>query len=178
MILGFLKERGLLLALVFIAAWSASLKFENHRLTGKLSQCEEGKARIVAAVKEADALAQAAHEDEERRSAANAQRSEASHDQDLERAAVAAGSYLDTHRIAAGGVRGQTARGESIEAPATAQGDGAGVPAEMPADAFVAVSSPDLQACTAAVTYAVAAHNWAATLPTTGGEDPPNPPRR
>lgn len=164
MVLKFLRERALLLALIFIAGWGAALKFENHRLTAKLAQCQEGKALIVAAVKEADALAQAAHEDEERRSAANAQRSEASHDQDLERATAAAGSYAVAHRIATGGVRGQTDGGESLAAPATAEGEGAEVPAQVPADPLVAVSSPDLQACTAAVTYAVAAHNWAATV--------------
>lgn len=105
MVLKFLRERALLLALIFIAGWGAVLKFENHRLTGQLAQCQQGKALIVAAVKEADALAEAAREDEERRSAANAQRSEASHDQDLERATAAAGSYAVAHRIAAGGVR-------------------------------------------------------------------------
>lgn len=164
MILDFLKQRGLLLALILIAGWCAGLKFENHRLTGKLAQCQQGKALIVATVKEADALARAAHEDEERRSAANAERSEASHDQDLERATAAAGRYSAAHRIAAGGVRGQAARGEGSEATSSAEGRSAGISAEVSANPLLAVSSPDLQACTAAVTYAVAAHNWAATI--------------
>lgn len=164
MVLKFLRERALLLALIFIAGWGAALKFENHRLTGQLAQCQQGKALIVAAVKEADALAEAAHEDEERRSAANAERSDASHAQDLERAAVAGRDYARVNRIAAGGVRGQASENGSVEAPATATGGSAGVPAEVPADPLVAVSSPDLQACTAAVTYAVAAHNWAARV--------------
>lgn len=164
MILDFLKQRGTLLALIFIVLWGAALKFENHRLTGQLAQCQQGKALIVAAVKEADALAEAAREDEERRSAAYATRSEASHAKDLERAAVAARSYSAAHRITTGGVRGQSAGGGSIETTATAGGDSAGVPAEVPADDLVVISSPDLQACTAAVTYAVAAHNWAATI--------------
>lgn len=163
MIIDFLKARGVLLALVILGAWAGSLKFENHLLSGQLAQCQQGKALILAAVKEADALAQAAREDEERRSAANAQRSNASHDQDLERAAAAAGSYLAAHRIAAGGVRAQTAASAGSQAPATAEGGGAGLSAAVSADSFVAISSPDLQACTAAVTYAVAAHNWAAT---------------
>lgn len=164
MIIDFLKQRGLLLALVFIAGWGASLKLENHRLTGKLAQCQQGKALIVAAVKEADALAEAAREDEERRSAANAQRSEASHDQDQTRAAAATGRYLAAHRIAAGGVRSETNGSAGRKASATAEDGSAGVSAEVPADPLVAVSSPDLQICTAAVTYAVAAHNWAATI--------------
>lgn len=168
MVLKFLRERGLLLALIFIAAWGAALKFENHRLTGQIARCQEGKAMIVAAVKEADALAQAAREDEERRRAAIAQRSNASHDQDLERANAATGSYLAAHRIAAGGVRNETAGSAGSQAPATAPDGSAGLPADVPTDLLVAVSSPDLQACTAAVTYAVAAHNWAATI------DPPD----
>lgn len=167
MIINLLKQRGLLLALIFLAGWGAALKFENHRLTGQLAQCQQGKALIVAAVKEADALAEAAREDEERRRAANAQRSEVSHDQDLERATAATGSYNVTHRIAAGGVRDRADGSSGRKAPAASEDGSAGVPAEVPADPLVAVSSPDLQACTAAVTYAVAAHNWAATI------DPP-----
>lgn len=167
MILDLLKRRWALLALIFIAGWGAALKLENHGLTGKLARCQQGKALIVAAVKEADALAQAAREDEERRRAANAQRSNASHDQDLERANAAAGSYLAAHRIAAGGVRNETAGIAGSQAPATAPDGSAGLPAEVPADPLVAVASSDVQTCTAAVTYAVAAHNWAATI------DPP-----
>lgn len=164
MILDFLKQRGTLLALIFISLWGAALKFENHRLNGQLAQCQQGKALIVAAVKEADVLAEAAREDEERRSAAYATRSEASHAKDLERAATAPRSYSSAHRITTGGVRAQATRSPGIEAPATAGGDSAGVPAEVPADDLVVISSPDLQACTAAVTYAVAAHNWVATI--------------
>lgn len=172
MILDLLKRRGALLALIFIAGWGAALKLENHGLTGKLARCQQGKALIVAAVKEADALAQAAREDEERRHAANAQRSNASHDQDQTRAAAAAqayisGSYLAAHRIAAGGVRNETAGSAGSQALATAPDGSAGLPAEVPANPLVAVASSDLQTCTAAVTYAVAAHNWAATI------DPP-----
>jgi hypothetical protein len=163
-ILDFLKHRGTLLALIFITLWGAALKFENYRLTGQLAQCQQDKTLIVAAVKEADALAEAAREDEERRSAADATRSEASHAKDLERAAVAARSYSAAHRITTGGVRAQAARSPGLEAPAAAGGESAGVSAQVPADSIVAVSSPDLQACTAAVTYAVAAHNWAATI--------------
>jgi cytoskeletal protein RodZ len=164
-ILDFLKSRGTLLALIFIALWGAALKFENHQLTGQLAQCQQSKALIVAAVKEADALAEAAREDEERRSAAHATRSEASHDQDLERATAAAGSYSATHRVTSDRVRGQANGGEGGETSATSGSDGSGVPAEVSADHDVVVSSLDLQACTAAVTYAVAAHNWAQTLP-------------
>lgn len=168
MILDLLKRRWALLALIFIAGWGAALKLENHGLTAQLVRCQQGKALIVAAVKDADALAQAAREDEERRRAANAQRSNASHDQDQTRAAAATGSYLAAHRIAAGGVRSETAGSAGSQALATAPDGSAGLPAEVPADPLVAVASSDVQTCTAAVTYAVAAHNWAATI------DPPD----
>lgn len=133
-------------------------------LKAGLQKCQEGRAAIISAVKDADALAEAVREDQERRSAAHAQRSDAGHDQDLERALSAGRSFADRNRIAAGGVRAQAAGSASSEALAAAKSDGAGLPAEMPAGALVAVSDPDLQACTAAVTYAVAAHNWATTL--------------
>jgi hypothetical protein len=47
---------------------------------------------------------------------------------------------------------------------AAPQGDGAGVPENLPAHPFVAVSDADVRACTVAATYAVEAHNWAAAL--------------
>jgi hypothetical protein len=175
-IVDFVKRRGLLLALIFIAGWGAALKLENHSLTNQIERCQQGKALIVAAVKEADALAQAAREDEERRSAANAERSDAFHAQDLERAAVAGRDYARVNRIAAGGVRGEAPESDSIEASAAAPGGSAGFPAEVPADSLVAVSSSDLQACTTAVTYAVGAHNWAATVSDERGQAPHDPP--
>lgn len=177
MILHFLRQRGLLLALVFIAGWSAGLKLENRSLTNRLAQCQEGRSLIMAAVSEADALAQAAREDQERNSADNAKRSDASHDQDLERAADAARRFAAANRIATGGVRPAPDRSESIEAPATAPGGSAGFPAEVPADPLVAITSADLQTCTAAVTFAVAAHNWAAGLANDRGSEPPVTPQ-
>lgn len=177
MIIEFLKQRGTLLALIFIAGWGAALKFENHRLTGQLAQCQQGKALIVAAVKEADALAQAAREDQERRSADNAKRSDVSHDQDLERAADAARRFASANRIAAGGVRPAPDRSESLKAPAAAEGDSPGISTGVSADPLVAIASADLQTCTAAVTYAVAAHNWAASLANDRGREPPVTPQ-
>lgn len=177
MILHFLRQRGLLLALVFIAGWGAALKLENRSLTNRLAQCQEGRSLIMAAVNEADALAQAAREDLERHSADNAKRSDVSHDQDLERAADAARRFASANRIAAGGVRPAPDRSESIKAPAAAEGDSPGISTGVSADPFVAVASADLQTCTAAVTYAVAAHNWAAGLANDRGSEPPVTPQ-
>lgn len=120
---------------------------------------------MVRAQAEAEALQAAVNEDEERRTAANAERSDASHAQDLERAAVAGRNYADRNRIAAGGLRPQSDRGEGGQAPDTAESGSAGVYEHLPADYFVAVSGADVQACTAAVTWAVGAYNWAQTLP-------------
>lgn len=177
MILHFLRQRGLVLAVMFIAGWGASLKLENRSLTSKLAQCQEGRALIIAAVNEADALAQAAREDQERNSADNAKRSDVSHDQDLERAADAARRFASANRIAAGGVRPAPDRSESIEAPAAAEGDSPGISTGVSADPLVAIASADLQTCTAAVTYAVAAHNWAASLANDRGREPPATPQ-
>lgn len=177
MILHFLRQRGLLLALVFIAGWGAGLKLENRSLTNRLAQCQEGRSLIMAVVSEADALAQAAREDQERHSADNAKRSDVSHDQDLERAADAARRFASANRIAAGGVRPAPDRIESIKAPAAAEGDSPGISTGVSADPFVAVASADLQTCTAAVTYAVAAHNWAAGLANDRGSEPPVTPQ-
>lgn len=138
-----------------------------------LAQCEADRAAIVKAQDDAAALQAAVNEDEERRTAANAERSDIAHAQDLERASVAGRNYSDSHRIAAGGVRGQGDRGPPGQAASTAQSGGAGVHEEVPADSFVAVSSDDVQACTTAVTYAVGAFNWAQTLPAEAAPEPP-----
>ena len=130
-----------------------------------LIACRAERAAIIHAQDEAATLQAAVNEDEERRTADNAQRSDIAHAQDLERAAAAGRDYADRHRIAAGGLRPPGDRGASGQAAAAAASGGAGLPEGVPADSFVAVADPDLQACTAAVTYAVDAHNWAVTLP-------------
>lgn len=176
--MSFIREnlwRALALALGAIAlaqaGWVAALLVQIHGapilgggLKPALAQCRADMAALLRAQAEAETLQAAANEDEERRTAANATRSDASHDQDLERATAAAGSYASAHRIAAGGMRPQSDRGEGGQTPAAAESGGAGLSAGVPADTLVAVARPDLQACTAAVTYAVAAHNWAQTL--------------
>jgi len=130
-----------------------------------LASCTARNIEFITAQTEAGRLQAVINEDEERRTAANAERSDVFHAQDKTRAAEAGRDYADRHRITAGGLRAETDRGASSQALATAESGRSGVSAEVPADTFVAVSDPDLQACTAAVTYAVAAHNWAATIP-------------
>lgn len=130
-----------------------------------LASCTADRAAIIRAQDEAAALQAAVNEDEERRTADNAQRSELDHAQDLARAVAADRNFADHHRIAADRMRASGDRGASGQASAAAASGGAGIPQILPTDSFVAVADPDLQACTAAVTYAVSAHNWAATIP-------------
>lgn len=130
-----------------------------------LASCTAQNIEFISAQAEAEALQAAVNEDEEARTAANAKRSDQNHDNDLARAIFADRAYADQHRITIGGVRTEADRGAPGKAIAPAEGSGAGFPAELPANRFVAISDTDLQACTRATTYAVGAHNWAATLP-------------
>ncbi len=129
-----------------------------------LVSCTANRAAIIAAQVEAGRLQAAVNEDEERRTAANAKRSNAIHAQDLARALAAGRSYADSHRIAVERLRPEGDRGPSSDTAAAAESGGAEFSENLPAGSFVAVSDPDLQACTTSVTYAVGAHNWAITL--------------
>jgi|GEM_PF-6561765 len=142
-------------------------------LKPRLATCEGNLAHVLRAQAEAEALQAAVNEDEERRTAANAERSNASHAQDKTRAAAAGREYADRNRIATGGVRAKGDRGAASQAPAAAGGGSADLYEDLPANHFVAVSAADVQACTAAVTWAVGAYNWAQTLPpeTTGPDE-------
>lgn len=155
-----------------LALWCAALLIEMHGLPvlgggirAGLAACRADLAAIQRAQAEAQQAQAAVNAAEERRSAANARRSETDHDIDLARALAAGSAYAGSHRCPAGGLRPEGDRSAASQAPAAAAGGSAGLPAKLPADPFVAVSRADVQACTAAVTYAVAAHNWAQTLP-------------
>ncbi len=134
-------------------------------LKPRLAQCEGNLANVLLAQAEAEALQAAVNEDEERRTAANAQRSDLDHADNVTRAAAAGSNYARLNRIAAGGLRPQEVRSAPGQAPAAPESGGARVHEDLPEDHFVAVSGADLQACTAAVTWAVGAFNWAQTLP-------------
>lgn len=155
-----------------LALWCAALLIEIHGLPvlgggikAGLAACRADLAALQRAQAEAQQAQAAVNAAEERRSAANARRSDTDHDIDLARALAAGSAYAGSHRCPAGGLRPEGDRSAASQAPAAAAGGSAGLPATLPSDPFVAVSRADLQACTAAVTYAVAAHNWAQTLP-------------
>lgn len=134
-------------------------------LKQRLAQCEGNLAAVLIAQHEAEILQAAVNEDEERRLAANAERGDLAHAEDLSRAENALHAYAVSHRIGAFGVRAEGDRGEAGQAFTAPEDRSAVLPTQMPDNSFVAISEPDLQACTAAAVYAVGAHNWAATLP-------------
>lgn len=140
-----------------------------------LASCTAQNVAFITAQAEATALQAAANEDEEARTRANAKGSDRNHEDDLARAGAAGRDYIGRNRIAACRVRPQSDRGEASQTPATTGSGRAAIPAEMPADPFVAINSADLQACTYAVTYAVSAHKWAQTLKRPEADDPPAP---
>jgi hypothetical protein len=87
-----------------------------------------------------------------------AKESEDAHQKQLDDARSYADNYIATHRL-----RTKASERPSGTAAASAQGDGAAVSPVVPADAVV-VSAGDVQVCTSAVTYGIAAHNWAVSI--------------
>jgi hypothetical protein len=73
-------------------------------------------------------------------------------------AQTATDQYIATHRV-----RTTAVASSAWPAPSPSQGANPGIPATVPVNTVV-VSPGDLQACTDAVTYAIQAHDWAATL--------------
>lgn len=168
------RAAALLLGALCIAClgWIAALLVQIHGapiigggLKPRLAQCEKNLADVLIAQHEAEILQAAVNEDEERRLAANAERGDDAHGEDLLRADAARRAYADSNRVSPLGMWTQADRGETSKATATSDDSSAGIHAQLPADSFVAVSDPDLQACNIAATYAVSAHNWAMTLP-------------
>ena len=89
---------------------------------------------------------------------AKAQDADYAYEKQLAAAHAAADRYVDAHRV-----RVTTSANSASPTVASSKSRNSGVPASLPGDAIV-VSSRDVQACTAAVTYAVKAHDWAANL--------------
>ena len=77
--------------------------------------------------------------------------------------AGAADQFIATHGAADCRVQPAPAGGAGGKAPATPEGSNPGVPSGVPAGP-VLVSPEDVRACTGAVDYAIAAHQWADTL--------------
>lgn len=92
----------------------------------------------------------------EARYAQLAKESDDAHARELAQANDALDRYIATHRV-------RPDQGGVSPAPAVAQGNGAQVPADLPASAVV-VSEADLRICNARTADAVAAHDWARSL--------------
>lgn len=78
------------------------------------------------------------------------------HDEMVDRAWDATRQYVATHRL--------QPQDRTCEAPAAPGGDGAQVPAPVPANPDVAVSELDVRRCSEATAYAVSAYEWANSL--------------
>lgn len=125
------------------------------RAIANANAVREQAAQYRQAQTDAAEAANRALQTEEANFARKSQAAEAAYQHALADAHALADRYIALHRLHA-------APGESRAgaAPATAEGSSPFVPAEVPGSTVV-VSASDVQACTAAVTYAIAAHNWA-----------------
>ncbi|MDR3387620.1 MAG: hypothetical protein P4L92_11250 [Rudaea sp.] len=103
-------------------------------------------------------LAQATLQHEQAIYAAKAMEADNAYQAQLADTRDAAERYIAAHRV-----QSTPAQGRSGATPASAQGSGSAIPANLPADAVV-VSAGDVQACSDATTYALKAHDWAGSI--------------
>lgn len=103
-------------------------------------------------------LAQAALQHEQAVYAAKATEADNAYQAQLADTRDTAARYIAAHRV-----QPTAAQGRSSAAPASTQGSGSAIPASLPVDA-VMVSAGDVQACSDATTYALKAHEWAASI--------------
>ena len=136
-------------------AYRAGYNARDERADREMS---EMLASVEAGQERARAAQQAALDAEQARYDELAERT----DREYQIAQVEAMSAADRY-ITANRVRPPSG---SVASPASAapQGDGAGLPENLPADPFVAVSDADVRTCTVATTYAVEAFLWANRL--------------
>lgn len=112
----------------------------------------------------------AATQAEDKRKAGDAQ---SAYNQALGAAHVAALRYIEQngrgglHADLAGSMQPGPGQGGGNASPGPAQAGDPGLPAAMPTNP-VMVSADDVQRCTAAASYALAAHDWAAAVGSTG----------
>ena len=111
--------------------------------------------QIIHASDQARAAQIAVNKAAEDKSRQIAKDSDYAHAIELADARTAADRYIAANRVRPNGAY----RPGPTSAPA--QGDNPGVPDGLPAAGFVVVSDSDVQACTVATSYAVAAHNQA-----------------
>lgn len=145
-------------ALAFLGLALAANHYR-HAYHAEKALRQADRAAFGAAQAEAALIAQRALGAAEAKYRTIANEADQSYRADLADARAAADRYLAAHRV-----RNQALARDASGALASTADQGPGVPASLPADAFVAVSDSDVQACTEAVTYAIGAHEWALGL--------------
>jgi hypothetical protein len=139
--------------LAFVWAWRGwGGEEEDHAVTrqahkAKLEQIEAASQRnLAAALDQVKAV--------EAKSAELAKDADHAHELALQDARAATAAYISRSRVRPG-------QGGSCPAPASAEGNDPGLPAEVPSDPLVAIREPDLQALVEWATVGVEAHNHA-----------------
>ena len=164
-LLGLIRRYPLAAALIVAVVLSGWQWRANHIHTAQRDAAIAGRAADRRAYFDAQADAQlkaiAALRAQEARYTIKAK--EADHDHEIQ---LASASAAAERFIAAGGVRrAKAADRASAQTVASAKGDGASVPAQVPANA-VMVTASDVRICTANSVDLLAAHNWAVGLAT------------
>ena len=142
-------------ACIALLALSAGLWRGNVSKERLIVYMKAERVKILDAQDQARAAQLAVNKAAEDKSRQIAKDSDNAHAIELADARTAADRYIAANRVRPDGAYRP---GPAI---ATAQGDNPGVPDGLPAAGFVVVSDSDVQACTAATSYAVAAHNQA-----------------
>ena len=137
---------------LFVASWHY-----RHAYHAEIARRKAQEAQYIAAQAEATLIAKRALDAAEAKYRSKADEADKSYRAELANARSAADRYIASHRVRA------YAQGAASGTTSIAESGSAGVPASLPADA-VLVSEGDVQACTDAVTYGVAAHDWAIDL--------------
>lgn len=124
------------------------------RWRDKADTCAIGRKADRAQYDKLVAAANTAKAEAESRYARNAKEAQHAYEIELADARAATERYIATHRLRPAPAPAAT--------PSPAQSDSPAVPADLPTDPVV-VSGSDVRACTAAVAYALKAHDWAIT---------------
>jgi hypothetical protein len=141
------------LAVVTVLAWHF-----DSRATANANAMRTQAAQFRQAQADATTIAQAALQHEQAAYAAKAMEADNAYKAQLADARSAADRYIASHSVHSQAIASATGT-----TAAAAQGGGAAISASVPGNS-VLVSPSDVQACTAAVSYGLKAHEWAATI--------------
>ncbi|MDE2103184.1 MAG: hypothetical protein KGL39_38415 [Patescibacteria group bacterium] len=120
----------------------------------KANTCAIGRKADRAQYDKLVAAANTAKAEAESRYARNAKEAQHAYEIELADARAATERYIATHRLRPAPAPAAT--------PSAPQSDSSAIPADLPTDSVV-VPGSDVRACTAVVTYALKAHDWAIT---------------